>query len=83
LLARLNRIDGAPMLGRGFESSVAGLHFIGASAVRSYGPVLRFIAGCGHAARGVTSVIAAQRPHDAWMSLAKKQRALQRIEAGV
>jgi hypothetical protein len=37
-----------------FESSVAGLHFAGASAVASFGPLLRFIAGAGFAARRIT-----------------------------
>jgi len=36
------------------ESSVRGLHFAGAAAVASFGPLLRFIAGAGFAARRVT-----------------------------
>ena len=45
LLARVRQIDGYPVLGRGFESSVPGLHFLGAPAARSYGPLMRFVAG--------------------------------------
>jgi cation diffusion facilitator CzcD-associated flavoprotein CzcO len=57
---RLN--DGYPVLGTGFESSVPGLHFLGAPAVWSYGPLMRFVAGADFAARAVTrSVIGARR----------------------
>jgi cation diffusion facilitator CzcD-associated flavoprotein CzcO len=57
LLERIARIDGSPLLSRGFESNVAGLHFIGASAVASFGPMMRFIAGSGYAARNVTRAV--------------------------
>lgn len=50
--------DGAPVLSNSFESSVPGLYFIGASAVASLGPLLRFIAGTRFAARRVTNAIA-------------------------
>lgn len=53
--------DGSPVLGEGFESSVPGLHFVGASAVASYGPLMRFIAGAGFAARSVTQAALAGR----------------------
>jgi FAD-dependent urate hydroxylase len=52
---------GSPVLAAGFESSVPGLHFVGASAVDSYGPLMRFIAGAGHAGRSVTRSTLAQR----------------------
>ena len=48
------RHGGLPILNGGFESSVPGLHFIGAAAVASFGPLLRFIAGTGFAARRIT-----------------------------
>ena len=51
--------DGSPLLGHGFESSAPKLHFVGSYAVRSFGPLLRFIAGAPFAARSVTG--AAQR----------------------
>jgi thioredoxin reductase len=53
LRSRIVRHGNAPDLSAGFESSVAGLHFIGAAAVASFGPLLRFIAGAGFAARRV------------------------------
>jgi hypothetical protein len=61
LLARIERIDGSPRLSAGFESTVRGLHFIGSSAVRSFGPLMRFIAGSGYAARSVTQSALAGR----------------------
>jgi len=54
LRGKIVRHDGLPVLSGGFESSVRGLHFIGAAAVGSFGPLLRFIAGSGFAARRVT-----------------------------
>jgi hypothetical protein len=49
------------MLGQGLESSVSGLHFVGASAVDSHGPLMRFIAGAGYAGRSVTRHALANR----------------------
>ena len=54
LRSRVARHGGLPNLSAGFESSVAGLHFVGSFAVASFGPLLRFIAGAGFAARRVT-----------------------------
>ena len=54
LLERVRRVDGHPVLGAGFESSVPGLHFVGAPALYSFGPLLRFVAGTEFAARRVT-----------------------------
>ncbi len=53
--------DGSPVLENGYESNVPGLHFVGSSAVRSYGPLLRFVWGAGYAARNVTRFICANR----------------------
>lgn len=44
----LNRIalaDGYPILDIGFETSLPGLHFLGAPAAWSFGPLMRFVAG--------------------------------------
>jgi hypothetical protein len=54
LRARIARHGGLPLLNGTFESSVPGLHFVGAAAVASFGPLLRFIAGAGFAARRIT-----------------------------
>jgi hypothetical protein len=61
LLGKVARRGGSPVLGAGFESSVPGLHFAGASAVDSYGPLMRFIAGAGYAARRITRAALAHR----------------------
>lgn len=62
LRAGLRRVGGAPLLDRRFESSVPGLHFVGALAAPSLGPSLRFLAGTGFAARRVTAVARRQVP---------------------
>jgi len=61
LLQKIATADGAPLLSGGLQSSVPGLHFAGASAVHSYGPLLRFVWGAGFAARGVTRAVLADR----------------------
>jgi cation diffusion facilitator CzcD-associated flavoprotein CzcO len=64
----LNKVacqDGAPKLGAGFESSVPGLHFVGASAVASFGPLMRFIAGTGFAARELSQSVLEHRRYAA------------------
>jgi cation diffusion facilitator CzcD-associated flavoprotein CzcO len=55
LLQKIVRADGSPLLRAGFESSVPNLHFVGSYAVKSFGPLLRFIAGAPCAARAVTA----------------------------
>ncbi len=57
LLHGLDRITGYPRLTAGFESSVPGLHFLGAPAAESFGPLMRFVAGTGYAARGLTRAV--------------------------
>jgi hypothetical protein len=57
LASSLQLVDGCPVLGRGFESSVPGLHFVGAPAVWSYGPLMRFVAGADFASRAVTQTV--------------------------
>jgi hypothetical protein len=41
---------GYPVLNRGFESSVRGLYFVGASGAYSFGPLCRFVAGTPYTA---------------------------------
>jgi hypothetical protein len=45
LLAALRLRGGAPVLERGLESSVPSLHFLGAPAALSFGPLLNFVVG--------------------------------------
>jgi hypothetical protein len=54
LLKQLGLSDGYPELSAGFESSVPGLHFVGAPAARSFGPLCRFVSGTRFTARALT-----------------------------
>jgi hypothetical protein len=54
LVAAIACIDGYPVLSRGFETSVPGLHIVGAPAARSFGPIMRFVYGSQYAARSLT-----------------------------
>jgi lysine/ornithine N-monooxygenase len=55
LLADLRCSDGWPILSAGFSSSIPGLHFVGAAAARSYGPLLHFVAGTTFASRELST----------------------------
>jgi hypothetical protein len=57
ILHMLQWRGGYPLLAKGFESSVQGLHFLGAPAAESFGPIMRFVAGTGFAARSVTHLV--------------------------
>jgi cation diffusion facilitator CzcD-associated flavoprotein CzcO len=58
LVGALERANGYPRLGSGFESSVPGLHFVGAPAAWSYGPVMRFVSGTWYTGRALARSIA-------------------------
>jgi FAD-dependent urate hydroxylase len=60
LLSKIARIDGSPLLRAGLESSVPRLHFVGSAAVKSFGPLMRFVAGASCAARAVTGAAQAR-----------------------
>src|ERR1700691_5168669 len=51
----IEQFDGYPKLASGFCSSVPGLHFVGATAARSFGPLLYFVAGAEFASRELGS----------------------------
>jgi len=61
LLNGVQLFDGYPVLTSGFCSSVPGLHFIGATAARSFGPLLYFVTGTEFASRQLTSYISRHR----------------------
>jgi cation diffusion facilitator CzcD-associated flavoprotein CzcO len=54
VLGSIQRTAGYPLLDSGFQSSVPGLHFLGAPAAWSFGPLMRFVAGAEFASRTVT-----------------------------
>jgi cation diffusion facilitator CzcD-associated flavoprotein CzcO len=62
LVAAVRQVDGYPELTTGFESSVGGLHFIGAPAALSFGPVMRFVSGTGYTVRALTRRVTGQAP---------------------
>ncbi len=61
LLGDLELTGGYPVLRAGLESSVAGLHFVGAPAAHTFGPVMRFVVGSWFAAPAIARRAAARR----------------------
>ena len=58
LTERIRRAGGYPLLGRGMESSVPGLHFLGAPSAWSFGPIVRFVSGGWYTSRALVRAIA-------------------------
>lgn len=58
LTARIRRAGGYPLLGQGMESSVPGLHIVGAPAAWSFGPIMRFVAGGWYTSHALVLTIA-------------------------
>jgi thioredoxin reductase len=58
LLESIERYDGYPVLKEGLETSVPGLHILGAPAAWSFGPLMQFVSGTTYASRAVTRAIA-------------------------
>jgi cation diffusion facilitator CzcD-associated flavoprotein CzcO len=81
LLGPVRRIEGYPELRVGLESSVPGLHFLGAPAAWSFGPLMRFVAGTAYASRAVSArILAADRtslskPGLAWVPIPQSRQA--------
>jgi thioredoxin reductase len=61
LVQEISQFGGYPKLTGGFRCSVPGLHFIGATAARSFGPLLYFVAGTEFASHELVSHIAKQK----------------------
>jgi hypothetical protein len=57
LLQAVRTVNGYPVLNPGFESSVPGLYFVGATAAYSFGPLCRFVAGTRFTAAAITSFV--------------------------
>jgi hypothetical protein len=53
LLRQLETADGFPVLNRGLESSIPGLHFLGKPAAWSFGPLLGFVSGAEFASNAL------------------------------
>jgi FAD-dependent urate hydroxylase len=55
----LIRVDGFPRLRAGFESSLSGLHFLGAPSSWNFGPLMFFVCGTDYTGRRLARHIAA------------------------
>jgi len=61
ILGDIRRVDGFPVLSRGLQTSVPGLHIVGAPAAWSFGPIMRFVSGSWYAGNAVAREIAGDR----------------------
>ena len=61
LVRHIQRINGYPVLRSGLESSVSRLHFVGAPAAWSFGPIMRFVSGSWYASRAVQHAASGHR----------------------
>jgi len=50
----IRRVNGYPILQPGLETSLKGLHILGAPAVWSFGPLMQFVSGARYASRSLT-----------------------------
>lgn len=60
LLTAIERHNGYPILKEGLETSVPGLHILGAPAVRSLGPLMQFVSGTTYASQVLLQSIGRQ-----------------------
>jgi thioredoxin reductase len=81
LVDRIETRSGLPRLSKGFESSVPGLHFVGAPAAESFGPIMRFVAGTMYAARAVRQCVLEERPPGVAQTLRLYARQRERVGA--
>jgi len=58
LSQNVSQVDGFPRLRAGFESSIDGLHFLGAPSAWNFGPVMYFVCGTDYAGRRLARYIA-------------------------
>jgi FAD-dependent urate hydroxylase len=58
----IRTVNGYPILAPGLETSVPGLHILGAPGVWSFGPLLQFVSGTHYASQALTRRIAAGSP---------------------
>jgi hypothetical protein len=68
LIRDLDLLGGYPRLGPGLEANVPGLHFVGAPAMLSYGPLMRFVVGTWYAAPALTTAVLGRRQRVARLS---------------
>jgi hypothetical protein len=76
LQAEVRSVEDTPVLSSNFQSTVAGLYFVGASAANTFGPLLRFAFGAGFTARRLSKHLAVSAIH-----LPSSDRSLAKVEA--
>jgi thioredoxin reductase len=64
LLQSIQRFNGYPRLKQGLETSVPGLHILGAPAAWSLGPLMQFVSGTHYASSALVRVIAKKKSHE-------------------
>ena len=57
LISQVQQLDGYPDVGPGFETSVPGLYFVGATAARRLGPLMYFVTGTEFTSKELASCI--------------------------
>jgi thioredoxin reductase len=58
LAQSIDRVNGYPRLKQGLETSVPGLHILGAPAAWSFGPLMQFVSGARYASQALVRTIA-------------------------
>jgi len=61
LVQEVRQLDGYPDVTAGFATSVPGLHFIGATSTRKFGPLMYFVTGTEFASKELTSGLRRER----------------------
>lgn len=61
VLARVSCLQNAPVLSANFESSIAGLYFLGLASANSFGPMMRFAYGADYTTRKITRHLAGRK----------------------
>lgn len=64
LAQSISRFGGYPRLREGFETSMPGLHILGAPAIWSFGPLMQFVVGTHYSARALLRRIAGKAAGD-------------------
>jgi pyridine nucleotide-disulfide oxidoreductase len=78
VLQKIESADGFPVLDEGFETSLPGMHFVGAPAAWSFGPLMRFVAGTEFASPAVAHrILQAKKRHSkmSWKTRSKRRYA--------
>jgi thioredoxin reductase len=60
LVQSIRRVNGYPVLGKGLETSLPGLHILGAPAAWTFGPLMQFVSGTRYASPALTRHISAR-----------------------